>query len=561
MALFNETPSSPKTKVCPYEILEITRNASPTEVQEAYRRLALLNHPRRHGFDNLNSRIPSPNSSSPSKRNELGADSETSMENEIQNSESKSKSIKKNEKLGRTQKRDINNFKSNDPSQEQQEKEWKFLLLGAAFETLSDSSFRKRYDSLEFNASMSSCDEKGENMKDNSWEDKAQKAQMQTSFSACLPQFSPSHPSTTTNNNKYGINHLKHYSAYLGSEDDDTTVNTFTSHNTLTSHTTMIPSGSEEQFGGPLHAMYKARNHAAFTEPYRLFNKMFYSDIFHTDEISDQTKSSFKSSSSLCTDEDIELERWKRNFLAQRKHQLKMNSSSISSKSQSLLVQNVANTVTTSKPKKKKHGFLLCGSTTNTDALQSVCEKDEFTPLTYKDYLSNTTTTIENGNKVTTTSRIKDGFKITKTEVTKVNLETGASETVVTVSKEEIDEELELRKLREERKRQSKQETGSLKPFGNWLLCMSSPHNKKSPRKSSGFNVASSSSTCCSMSSQSEGSGSKKGTDYSDLVEIIGMPACARQKGSPNHSNNSSPRANLCVEIKKIFNSCGPFMP
>ena len=487
----NNIAHSSKYQVCPYDTLECNKNASRSEIHRAYRRLALLHHPCRKNIGQIHG-----------------------------NSLSK-----------------INYSFSQDSDGKQ--KEWKFLLIGAAFETLSNNTFRKKYDNIQYAKCNIGSRSNDMNNKDVSCFTPTTKMRNRSKFSpngctfdTLLPACSPknTHKPFPKKSNKYEkgrIDHLNHYSNYLSEnarvDDDDTTVNTRCSHSTSESYNTisLLQSASEDQLGGPLYEIYKARNHAPFTDPYRLFNQMFYSDIFHTNADND-----FSSNSPLKSEEE-------KSDIVDALH---VSQSNI--------------------PDSYKNSRLFsCVHMNDTFDSENTIRKSSSptSPLIN----SNTTFTSMdiNGSKITKIIRIKDDKQITRTEITKWNPKTEKNEITITVTKEDINFE-EIKQSHSQQK-----DEGSIQVFKNWLYrsLVPQPHDRQdvSPSQSESSSIA----CCCEKSKPMDDS-----NQFKNLMKTINISTCGNSSSSVKQDsikshNKETTRSAVCKEVKKILYSCGPLIP
>jgi len=531
------------TQICPYSILELNWGASKQEIDNAYRRLALLHHPRRR-----NNNLSNTKEIFSSRENQPFGNDFTFKPSIIPNSTSSLSQVsrqKANETALKHQEIDHEDSELNS-YQKNQEIEWNFLLLNAAYETLSEKSSRKRYDEISNKMHQQTSNSGHDNMLTET-DDDSQKSIKEisptcgSSLQEIIATCSPSQLSKTKGKKKYGI-HLKHYSNYLEDvDDDDTTINTQQSSCTFASSNVMLRSHSYD-FGGPLSSMYIARNHNAFTDPYQLFNKMFYSDIFHT-----TTKSEYSNSNQADAAHDDELEQWRINFLLQRKEQERRakglgqlsegphKNFSDQKPFNSFPLNNISNIKKVTKNKRKENGLLLCGSESNA-LLFTSDQRQNSSNQTKK------TSTIVNGNKVYKTIRIKNGFKMIKTETIRINPKTGKSEKTITVTKEEIEETNDsfVNENVESTERMEKEITLK-EQIENWFT--GSDDN-------GGYPIHSESSDSAAIL------GNK--SLFIGLIDNMKMSSCNKKVG---HESNTVSAPSLCDEIKKIINSCGPLIP
>lgn len=533
MERFHEMSIS-SSQVCPYATLEVNRDASLQEIEKAYRRLSLLYHPRRSGIQDPNIHtIPSQHKNC-SSENDLILTAST-----LQNATSS---------LSQFSKHNPNDAKSgnlrmnasqleNESDQKYREIEWRFLLLNAAFETLSDSTYRKRYDEISNKKYLSTSNSGNDNMTavvddDSQNSDNGKKISSPTCgnhINDLLATCSPTDRSKSKRKQKYGINHLKHYANYLGDvDDDDTTVNTLQSSCTFASSNVMLRTHSDD-FGGPLSSMYIARNHIAFIDPYRVFNKMFYSDIFHT---TDNTE--LNNSNQSKNDEDGDLEQWRLNFLMEKKqrenrspHQYNSEHNAYNSAQKpfkSFPLNNISNIKKASRSPRQHKGILFCGSDPNTLSC-SPQQRKYSSQASLHSHQTQTTSTIINGSRVLKTIRTKNGFKIVKTEIIKINPKTGKNEKTITVTKEEIEED-------NENGERIEKEVSLKDQLQNWF----DPHLSESETMLDNESL------------------------FVGLIESMKMPTCERNTKHGNGTNTIS-APSLCDEIKRIINSCGPLIP
>eukprot|EP00586_Coscinodiscus_wailesii_P015037 CAMPEP_0172507672 /NCGR_PEP_ID=MMETSP1066-20121228/205621_1 /TAXON_ID=671091 /ORGANISM="Coscinodiscus wailesii, Strain CCMP2513" /LENGTH=392 /DNA_ID=CAMNT_0013285309 /DNA_START=66 /DNA_END=1244 /DNA_ORIENTATION=+ len=246
-------------------------------------------------------------------------------------------------------------------------KHWKFVAIAASFETLSDVAARRRYDKL--------TSTKSEVWKEPSIE-------------------TPNAPRLSC-----GIGSVRCANA-LGrngffDEDEDLLRNDSADDDDVNGH--------DEGEIEPLHNMYKARNHAPFTDPFRLFNTIFHSDIFQTDDDSVPTK---------------------------RKRVLGIQPGG------------------TDKGNWMKNRLLRLSPSVQKDAVPNVQPKmcDSAEAQLYQPNLgawSGRATMMEDGRKISKTTRIVDKSMITRTEITAIDPATGKKSTRIEVKREDIEDQIE----------------------------------------------------------------------------------------------------------------------
>jgi len=162
----------------------------------------------------------------------------------------------------------------------EQEKKWRFLVISASYETLMDDVARRRYDNF---------------MSDNKADFLSLKSNgvLNTNEDSCLSSSLLECPKVSLASGS--ANSFDSSSYYIDYDDNSTIHSTnsmkvtndeFSNSVALSGYSQKsIPSSPDAStcdnlFGGPLHFMYKARNHAAFTDPYELFDSIFHSNLF-----------------------------------------------------------------------------------------------------------------------------------------------------------------------------------------------------------------------------------------------------------------------------------------
>lgn len=508
-------------RLCPYRILGIRRGASKTEIHEAYRRLALLNHPSRGG----------------NPMSQTTVDKHKDVD-DIRKIITEVKSNLENNSMPLCEKNLL--------LQEQQEKEWTFLTQAAAFETLSDDTSRRRYDNLaslntKRSSSMRRNYDVGDFLQRNNLDcgspKKAKKScdeecddtnSMTTSahvssdicgnkLNDLLSGCSPTRLSSTLPVCEDGkAEQLKVYAKYFADDEE-----TFDDDSTCSTH---LGRGidrifsEEENFGGPLHLMSKARNHMNFTDPYKLFNSMFYSDIFQTNKQLSSVNSSLSPIENDNVVDDVGTDDKKRvPAPSSQLESYQENNRCVISPQQS----TIATPENLSLSTKQK----LCQESIYRRVNSSVLRKHS--------------TRTKDGCEISTTVRVLDGFRITKTETSRINPVTGKKQTTISVKKEAIDDD---DCIDEEDCLCSRKETPTESFVGSLLnLIHMSTSNKTfkgiiaSPSHGDESTTAS---TCCYSSSEE---GGKTATSTATTEFSYSLPTC--------------------LEMKKALSSCGFLAP
>ena len=248
------SPVSDKhTAVNPYEILQIRRDATPTEIRQSFKRLALFNHPGREA---------------------------TAQEARLRRWQS-------------------------------------FNLLAACYETLMDPDIRRRYDNIcrEIERSKLQAGVKGalfvggKPLRSRSFdEDSMVSGRKKGRRDNMIPALSRASSESTTTEEDYeapGLDHEESCCAF--SEEPSTFTSPSRKHSRSVTAATLTTKGSvaapslvdaastedEEDaeahftesttrrlFGGPLSNLFKARNFEAFSDPYDIFEDVFGSQPF-----------------------------------------------------------------------------------------------------------------------------------------------------------------------------------------------------------------------------------------------------------------------------------------
>ena len=237
---------------CPYSLLGVRNDATKIEIRRSYQRLALLHHPYRS-----------------SRKSNLS----------------------------------------------EQEKKWKFIVISASYETLMDDMARRRYDNNDSKrnndciVSSSISNRIGNNHNVRLHSNKNNNC-LSSSFIECPKVSLGSGGSCSIHSFETASSY---YVDYYNDDDDNSTIHSTSSmihssnniekidegitindnqyfNNKINQGNALIirssspnsnnSSSAEKLFGGPLHLMYKARNHSVFTDPYELFNTTFQSSLF-----------------------------------------------------------------------------------------------------------------------------------------------------------------------------------------------------------------------------------------------------------------------------------------
>lgn len=526
--------------LCPYRILGVHKQSKKPEILEAYRQQALLHHPRRLGSNTENY----------VKKNNTNYDRNNIHRRNTNLTPRKKKQVSPNHQNVKelfTNIKSTLNTHSVQEIDEEQEKEWKFIILSAAFETMYDENFRKRYDSLALQRNSIGYENViyDDNLVPSHWDKLPDKngsespPTMSSSFSTKMLFCDDNNFTVCSATSKLSPRSSKKKSLTFDDDDtmlDDRTVSTVLSNSTLDKNLYDIlrrrhessPYIEENPFGGPLHLMYKARNHVPFTDPYRLFNQLFYSDIFHTNiELKESTSSIISYG-----DDGDSLTGWRQ--------QLFYDDQQESPSTSPLLTRN--------RSLNHKNSGVACRSISYDTENSLMLPNTTQSP--YKKIDSQTFTINKNGERITKTSRVMLGYQIIKTEIIKINPKTGRKEKTTSVEKHEIgDKPINIREDEEEL---AKSESGEYQE-----------------------NACCNSGVCCpkanqNTSTESEQRNSISSSHRNPLMELANI-LCPNPEESSSETDSDKKRnkKNEKVEeelspaelVKRILQSCGTFVP